>query len=131
MNPLTEEWVRKAEGDYTAARREYRARTEPNFDAACFHAQQCAEKYLKGRLHEAGFPVRKTHNLVYLLDLVLPAEPLWDGMRTSLVVLNGYAVAFRYPGESADREAARDALKICKEFREQARASLGCVNSGQ
>ena len=109
MNPLTDEWVRKAEGDYTAARREYRARKEPNFDASCFHAQQCAEKYLKGRLHESGISVEKTHNLVHLLDLALQVEPLWEGMRTSLVVLNNYAVAFRYPGDFADREAARDA----------------------
>jgi len=125
MKPLTDEWVRKAEGDYIAAKREYRARKEPNFDAACFHAQQCAEKYLKARLQESELTVKKTHNLVHLLDLVLPVEPLWEGMRTSLVVLNNYAVAFRYPGAFADREAARDALTICKEIRRQALLSLG------
>jgi len=47
MKPLTREWVSKAEGDYATARREVRARRQPNFDAACFHAQQCAEKYIK------------------------------------------------------------------------------------
>ena len=124
MKPLTDEWVRKAEGDFTAAKREFRARKEPNFDAACFHAQQCAEKYLKARLHESGIPVDRTHNLVHLLDLALPTEPLWEGMRTSLVVLNNYAVVFRYPGEFADRETARDAIAISKDIREQARASL-------
>ena len=124
MKPLTDEWVRKAEGDFTAAKREYRARKEPNFDAACFHAQQCAEKYLKACLHESGIPVERTHNLVHLLDLILPAEPLWEGMRTSLVVLNNYAVVFRYPGEFADRETARDAIAICKDLREQARISM-------
>jgi HEPN domain-containing protein len=124
MKPLTDEWVRKAEGDFTAAKREYRARKEPNFDAACFHAQQCAEKYLKACLHESGIPVERTHNLVHLLDLILPAEPLWEGMRTSLVVLNNYAVVFRYPGEFADRETARDAIAICKDLREQARMSM-------
>ncbi len=45
MNPLTVEWVDKAEGDFTTALRELRARKSPNYDAACFHAQQCVEKY--------------------------------------------------------------------------------------
>ena len=47
MNPLTHEWIEKAEGDFTTAGRELRARKNPNYEAACFHAQQCAEKYLK------------------------------------------------------------------------------------
>jgi len=129
MKPLTDEWVRKAEGDYTSAGREFRARKDPNFDSACFHAQQCVEKYLKARLHEADIAFKKTHNLVHLLDLILPVEPLWESMRTSLVVLGNYAVGFRYPGESADRKAARDALKICTQIREQVRASLGCKDA--
>lgn len=44
MQPLTAEWIQKAEGDLATARRELRARTSPNYDTACFHAQQCAEK---------------------------------------------------------------------------------------
>lgn len=47
MTPLTREWVMKADGDYATASRELRARKQPNYDAACFHAQQCAEKDLK------------------------------------------------------------------------------------
>lgn len=50
MQPLTTEWINKAEGDLTTARRELRARTAPNYDAECFHAQQCAEKYMKALL---------------------------------------------------------------------------------
>ena len=30
------EWVEKAEGDFISAKREYRARKRPNYDAACF-----------------------------------------------------------------------------------------------
>jgi HEPN domain-containing protein len=54
MNPLTLEWINKAEGDLISAQREYRARNQPNYDSACFHAQQCIEKYLKAWLHESG-----------------------------------------------------------------------------
>jgi HEPN domain-containing protein len=47
MNLLTQEWISKAEGDFASSGRELRARKDPNYDSACFHAQQCAEKYLK------------------------------------------------------------------------------------
>lgn len=47
MNPLTIEWVQKAEGDYATSKREVLVRNYPNYDAVCFHAQQCAEKYLR------------------------------------------------------------------------------------
>ena len=126
MKLLTEEWIGKAEGDFTSANRECRARRAPNYDSACFHAQQCIEKYMKARLHEAGIPVEKTHNLVRLLDLLLAVEPLWESMRNSLAVLNSYAVSFRYPGESADKESAHDALSICRGLRQQMRTSLSC-----
>jgi HEPN domain-containing protein len=54
MNPITLEWVEKAEGDFAAAERELAVVVDPNYDAVCFHAQQCAEKYLKARLQEAA-----------------------------------------------------------------------------
>jgi HEPN domain-containing protein len=50
MRPETAEWVEKAEGDFRTAGREKNSAEHPNYDAACFHAQQCAEKYLKARL---------------------------------------------------------------------------------
>ncbi|WP_088571030.1 HEPN domain-containing protein [Thermoflexus hugenholtzii] len=40
-------WIEKAEGDWRTSARELRARRHPNYDAACFHAQQAAEKYLQ------------------------------------------------------------------------------------
>jgi HEPN domain-containing protein len=36
-------------------------------DGACFHAQQCAEKYLKARLYEANVPFPPVHKLLALL----------------------------------------------------------------
>ena len=74
MNPLTHEWIEKAEGDFATAGRELRARKNPNYEAACFHAQQCAEKYLKAILQEQSIPFGRTHNLIALLDLLLAAR---------------------------------------------------------
>ena len=67
MKPLTSEWVEKAEGDFATASREIRVRKSPNYDAVCFHTQQCAEKYLKAFLQEAEIPFGKTHHLIALL----------------------------------------------------------------
>ncbi len=125
MTPLTQEWVDKAEGDYNTALRERRARKRPNYDSACFHAQQCAEKYLKARLQEAAIAIPFTHNLNALLLHVLPVEPTWTLMQPSLQTLTAYAVGFRYPGNNATLIQARDALKMCGEVRAIVRLSLG------
>jgi HEPN domain-containing protein len=125
MKPLTREWVDKAEGDFTTARRELRARRAPNHDAACFHAQQCAEKYLKARLQEEGIAFSRTHDLATLLDLLLPVEPSWAVMRSDLDRLTSYAVEFRYPGTSADKAMARIAVAVCRNVRHRVRVSLG------
>jgi HEPN domain-containing protein len=125
MTPSAKEWVEKAEADHLSAGREYRARNRPNYDASCFFAQQCAEKYLKARLVEEGIAFPKTHDLEALLDMILSKEPLWETLRQSLVDITSYAVAFRYPGESATREMARTALTHAKRLRQEVRQSLG------
>jgi HEPN domain-containing protein len=125
MKPITLEWVDKAEGDWISAQWESRARKLPNFDAACFHAQQCAEKYLKARLEEAGISFGRTHNLIALVTLALAVEPMWAVLQPHLNALNVYAVAYRYPGASASKADANDAIKACREVRRQLRQGFG------
>jgi HEPN domain-containing protein len=76
MKPTTLEWIDKAEGDFATAQVSYRTRKLPNNDAVCFHAQQCAEKYLKARLEEAGLAIPRTHSLFALLTLILRSSLL-------------------------------------------------------
>ena len=111
MTPLTPEWIEKAEGDFAVAQRELRARKQPNYDAVCFHVQQCAEKYLKAILQEHNVRFAKTHDLIVLLDDVVRVAPLLDPFRESLGMMTDYAVTFRYPGDSASKEMARVAVK--------------------
>lgn len=106
MNPLTLEWVDKPEGDLITARREYRARKSPNYDAVCFHAQQAAEKYLKAYLQERGDPIPHIHSLVELLALISKNDASFLLIQADLNVMEGYAVQFRYPGLSANRVEA-------------------------
>lgn len=127
MKTITLEWVSKAEADWTMARREMRARKDPSYDGVCFHSQQCAEKYLKARLEEGGIAFSKTHNLIALLALVLPVEPLWIVLHPRLNALNTFAVIYRYPGASAMKLEAKNALEDCKEVRRLARHALGLL----
>lgn len=69
MNGLVAEWIEKAQGDFNVAQRELRVRRSPNYDACCFHAQQCAEKYLKAFLVSRKVEPPRTHNLVDLLTM--------------------------------------------------------------
>jgi HEPN domain-containing protein len=101
-----------------------RARKAPNHDAACFHSQQCAEKYLTACLQEAGTAFGRTHNLVALLDLLLSTDPDWDRLRPHLTALTQYAVDIRYPGANADRDDVREALRRCRLVRKFARQNL-------
>lgn len=125
MKPLTHEWVKKAEEDFLVASQIMRLKKNRVFNPVCFHCQQCVEKYLKARLIEAGLIFPRTHDLVELLKLLQPIEPLWMSYEVAAKKLTNYAVNFRYPGENATLAEAKLALKNCKSLRAEVRRSLG------
>lgn len=130
MSPLVSEWIAKAEGDYSSALRELRARKNPNYDSACFHAQQCIEKYLKGIMQAHGIMFGKTHDLSLLLDACLIEYPLWESVRPDLQMLTQYSVAFRYPGESATKADAKESVQVATNLRKQFQLALRMKVSG-
>ena len=125
MNPLTREWVAKAEQDFRATELLLAARGKRISDVICFHAQQCVEKYLKARLQESGLAVPKTHDLEKLVDQLAAVEPLWQSYRPVFQKVTEYAVEFRYPGQIATRLQARKSFKVAQSFRLAARTALG------
>ncbi len=125
MKPITAEWIAKAEGDWLTARREMQAMPAPNFDAAVFHAQQCAEKYLKARLIEGDVEFPKTHDLGAILSLVAPLEPAWESLRPRVNALTDMGIEVRYPGVTADGDDAAKAAATADEVREMVRKSIG------
>jgi HEPN domain-containing protein len=124
MKQTTREWIAKAEDDWHVAQMSYRARKHPSYDAAVFHAQQCAEKYLKAILEESGISFGRTHDLLVLHQQILPVQPSWAILQPLLISLNPFAVVYRYPGASAKKADARDALKHCAEVRRVVRKSF-------
>ena len=111
------EWIAKAEEDYAGAVDLSRRRRQPLPNLVCFHAQQCAEKYLKAYLisREISFP--RMHDLVGLLDLCLQCDPDFERLRENCVTLDPYSVLFRYPGQDAVQEEAIEALKTLRRMR--------------
>jgi HEPN domain-containing protein len=125
MRDLTDPlaWVVRAEEDWLLVRSALR-RKVPLTYGATFHAQQCAEKYLKAVLvsrHQA-FP--RTHDVVALHNLCprnglsVPVEP------DMLARLTAYAVQVRSPGADPTPDEARDAIQIAQAVRRWARAVL-------
>jgi len=125
MNPAVAEWISKAEGDFATAGREIRARKSPNYDAVCFHCQQCAEKYLKAVLQANNKHMPKIHFLLELMALVMKFDSSYEMLRADLETLEDYSVRFRYPGEFAEKDEAQAAYQAAKVVREFVAQKLG------
>jgi HEPN domain-containing protein len=117
-------WVTRAEEDFLLARTALR-RKQPLASGACFHAQQCAEKYMKALLisKDAEFP--KTHDLLLLNNLCSTNGVFLEIDPKHLNTLTDYAVRTRYPGNDPSAEDAREAIEVAKLVRRFARKFLG------
>jgi HEPN domain-containing protein len=84
--------------------------------AACFHAQQCAEKAIKTSLIFLQIDFPKTHNLRQLCEL-LPEGWRYGKDPTLLSSLSFWAVEPRYPGDmpEAAEDDAREAVRMARE----------------
>jgi HEPN domain-containing protein len=111
------EWVAKAEEDCAGAIALNRRRKTPLPNLVCFHAQQCAEKYLKAFLlfQKISFP--RIHDLVALLDLCVEQDRSFEALRQASLHLDPYSVLFRYPGQDATIEDAKPALEAMRTIR--------------
>ena len=123
MNPLTLEWIEKAENDYAAIQQLLLA-ANPLHDIICFHAQQCIEKFLKAWLQEANIHTPRTHNLGELLNLIVPTLPAWSHWQPDFKIIMAYAVDPRYPGDSRTAGDTHHAVHICTEVRQAIRTQL-------
>ena len=121
---VVREWIGKAENDLlTAAHTLGLGRRCPT-DTVCFHAQQCAEKYLKALLVLQGIDFPKTHDLEALFARARNgARPVLS--RDDLARLKRYATVTRYPGaETISLAEARRAVAAARRIRKAVRALL-------
>jgi HEPN domain-containing protein len=118
-------WITKAEDDLRIAEHALALGEECPSDMVCFHAQQCAEKYLEALLAYHGVDPPRTHDLTEILPLLPPGVDVDRGV-DELAELNPYAVDVRYPGLSPDpgREEATRAVETARQVRARAQSVL-------
>jgi HEPN domain-containing protein len=85
--------LRKASSDMVALDAALRA---GSFDAACFHAQQAAEKFLKAFLANRRVPFPYTHNLAKLLEICAGLDSAFRSLLDVAAPLTPYGVELRY-----------------------------------
>ncbi len=94
MNEIVDRWLAFADEDLLTAQL-----TLANgiHNQACFHAQQCVEKALKGALaHHSGRTPPRTHAIADLLRL-LPADWLTSVRADLIEKMDDYYIPTRYP----------------------------------
>jgi HEPN domain-containing protein len=97
QDPEVESYLRKAERDLATAI--CMSEAGPDFaDIVCFHAEQCAEKSLKGLILAHGEVPPRTHDLVVLQKTLSGMDDRSQHLRGFCLTLTDYAVAPRYPG---------------------------------
>jgi len=75
--------------------------------------------------HVAQMSYRARRHPSYDAAVFHAVEPSWILLQPFLIFLSPYAVAYRYPGVSATKLDARDALKNCREVRRVIRGAFG------
>ena len=96
-DPEVESYLRKAERDLATAVRMSESGQE-FADIICFHAEQCAEKALKGLILALGQAPPRTHDLVVLQQALTKLDDRGAVLQGYCLDLSDYAVAPRYPG---------------------------------
>jgi len=118
-------WVYHAEEDLRLAQHGLKLKSSCPYKLIAYHAQQCAEKYLKAFLvyHKIDFPY--THNIARLLELC-DEKADWTEKIKDAEELSPFAITTRYPGEYEEvtKENAKRAIKIAKSVKRTVRAAL-------
>ena len=122
---VVRQWVERAEEDLLTAEHTLTLGKRCPFPIVCFHAQQCAEKYMKALLTRHSVLFSKTHDLTELL-LLVPKEVGLEITVSDVAVLNRYAVETRYPGnwEPMTQADAEEAVALTRKVREAVRHHL-------
>jgi HEPN domain-containing protein len=114
-----EKWLKKAGNDLLSIENNLRAEQIP-FDVCCFHAQQAAEKYLKGFLVSWNIEFPKTHDLEFLTRQAIAINKEFERLLPLVRKLIDYAIFPRYPDLADDltEEDAKLAYKNATDVRD-------------
>ena len=97
-------------------------REVPPYRLVAYHAQQCAEKYLKAYLVCQGVDFPYAHNISTLLELCSD-YPAWPTSLREAEVLTDYAITTRCPGEE-EEVTQTEAVDVAGRVRNRVRTEL-------
>ena len=117
--------MQKAEEDLVLAEHGLNLRENCPYDLICYHAQQCAEKYLKALLTGHALRVPRTHDLRFLIRQ-MPADLHLGIELDHVLALNRYSIETRYPEnwDDIERPEAERAVALARAVRDAVRPAL-------
>jgi HEPN domain-containing protein len=118
VSAIIKEWLEKADHDLGSAKLIY-LHIPDYFDTIAFHCQQATEKYLKAMLEHYGIEFHRSHNLIYLLDLLSQKIDIDGDVYNMVILLNGFSGQIRYPDNTIflTKEELETSINISQEFR--------------
>lgn len=119
------QWAIYAEEDLRLGRHGLTLESNCPYRLVAYHAQQCAEKYIKAYLVLQCVDFPYTHNIASLLELCTE-HAHWSESLTDAEELTPFAITSRYPGEDEEvskAEAVR-AIEIAERVRRIVRSAL-------
>ena len=124
IHKVVRQWLEHADEDLRLAKHAFKLSSSRPNKLIAYHAQQCAEKYLKAflALKKVDFPY--THNISLLLELSSKHAEWVEDLREA-ETLTDYAVTARYPGtEKVSKKDAEIAVRIADKVRSVLRKAL-------
>ncbi len=114
----TKEWIEKADHDLGSAKVIY-LHLPDYFDTIAFHCQQAAEKYIKAVLFFHQIEFQRSHDLIYLLELLSDKIEIDESWFKIAVSLNNFSVQIRYPNTiiQLSKEEIESSIQIAEDFR--------------
>lgn len=112
-----ETWLIKARNDLKSSKKLVEG-TDPVLDTAIYHTQQCAEKALKSYLASQQHPLKKSHDVEYLVQLCAGIDTEFNTLLDDAEKLNPYSTLFRYPDFvlEPEREDVDEAIQLAEKI---------------
>jgi HEPN domain-containing protein len=97
-------------------------RETPAYHTICFLCRESAEKFLKAYLISKGWELKKTHDIVELLEYCSDYDKRFDILVEDGTILNDYTADGRYPGDIAFEviglKQAKEAIEKAEQIKE-------------
>ncbi|MEI6820358.1 MAG: HEPN domain-containing protein [Bacteroidota bacterium] len=125
-NKYINEWIEKADHDLGSAKIIY-SNIPEYFDVIAFHCQQAVEKYLKSTLIFFEKEFSRSHDLVYLLELLSREINIDNETFEKAIRLNSYSTQIRYPNSKIflTKQELEFAIEVAEYFRVFAIKTIG------